>query len=93
MIFLTLVGDAGVKILKDVGIKIGNQVAKSLIRQIHGKVLIEINKKVCFRLITKAVEKGVINLIKLVSLVGGVVGAGFDGTFVNVCGKTAKKLF
>jgi hypothetical protein len=60
---------------------------------IPGKVLIEINKKVGFRLVTKAGEKGVVNLMKLVPLVGGVVGAGFDSAFVNQCGKTAKQLF
>ena len=52
-----------------------------------------INKKIGFRLITKAGEKGVINLMKLVPLVGGIVGGTFDGMFVNTCGKTAKKIF
>jgi hypothetical protein len=31
--------------------------------------------------------------MKLVPLIGGVVGAGFDSTFVNSCGKNAKRLF
>ena len=31
--------------------------------------------------------------MKLVPLVGGVVGGTFDGMFVNTCGKTAKKIF
>jgi len=55
--------------------------------------LIEINKKIGFRLITKAGEKGVVNLMKMVPLVGGIVGGTFDGLLVNVCGKTAKKVF
>ena len=31
--------------------------------------------------------------MKLVPLIGGVVGAGFDGTFVNSCGQAAKEIF
>jgi hypothetical protein len=93
MVLLCLIGEAGEEVLRTVGITITTKVAKNLINQIPGKVLIEINKKVGFRLITKAGEKGAINLIKMVPLVGGVVGGTFDGAFVNACGKTAKKVF
>jgi hypothetical protein len=93
MILLCLIGEAGEAILRNAGIQIGNKVLKNLISQIPGKVLIEINKKIGFRLITKAGEKGVINLMKLVPIAGGVVGAGFDGWFVNTCGNTAKNIF
>jgi len=93
MILLCLLGEAGEKILKAAGITIGTKVFQNIIKQIPGKVLIEINKKVGFRLVTKAGEKGVVNLMKLVPLVGGVVGGTFDGIFVNSCGQTAKKVF
>ncbi len=92
-VLLSLVGEGATEILKTAGISVGTKVTQNLIRQIPGKVLIEINKKVGFRLVTKAGEKGVVNLMKFVPLVGGVVGAGFDSTFVNRCGKTAKGLF
>jgi hypothetical protein len=92
-VLLSLVGEGGIEILKTAGVTIGTKVTQNIIRQIPGKVLIEINKKVGFRLVTKAGEKGVVNLMKLVPLVGGVVGAGFDSTFVNSCGKNAKNLF
>lgn len=93
MILLCLIGEAGEEILKTAGITVGTKLCQNLIKQIPGKVLIEINKKVGFRLITKAGEKGVINLMKMVPLVGGVVGGTFDGVFVNSCGQTAKRLF
>lgn len=92
-ILLSLIGEGSLEILKAAGINVGTKVTQNLIRQIPGKVLIEINKKVGFRLVTKAGEKGVINLMKLVPLVGGVVGAVFDSSFVNRCGKIAKNLF
>lgn len=93
MVLSCLIGKAGEEILKDAGIKIGTKVCQNVIKQIPGKVLIEINKKIGFRLITKAGEKGVVNLMKLVPLVGGIVGMAFDSTFVNSCGKTAKTVF
>lgn len=93
MVLGCLIGEAIEEIIQTAGIKLGTKVCQNLIKQIPGKVLIEINKKIGFRLITKAGEKGVINLMKMVPLVGGVVGGTFDGIFVNSCGKTAKKLF
>jgi len=90
MILLCLIGEAGANILGEAGITIGTKVFKNLIQQIPGRVLIEINKKVGFRLITKAGEKGVINLMKIVPLVGGVVSGAVDSQFVNSCAKTAK---
>lgn len=93
LILLCLIGEAGQEVLRSAGITIGTKVVKNLINQIPGKVLIEINKKVGFRLITKAGERGVINIMKFLPLVGGVVGGTFDGTFVHTCGQSAKKLF
>lgn len=93
IVLLCLLGRGGQEILRAAGVKIGQNVFKNMVGQIPGKVLIEINKKVGFRLITKAGEKGAINLMKMLPIAGGVVGATFDGMFVNVCGKTAKKMF
>jgi EcsC protein family len=93
MVLLCLIGEAGEEILKTTGITISTKLCQNLIQQIPGRVLIEINKKIGFRLITKAGEKGVFNLMKMVPLVGGVVGGAFDGVFVNGCGKTATEVF
>lgn len=93
MVLLCLIGEAGEEILKTAGITVGTKLCQNLIKQIPGKVLIEINKKIGFRLITKAGEKGVVNLMKMLPLVGGVVGGTFDGLFVNGCGMAAKKIF
>lgn len=93
LILLCLIGESGEQILKNAGIAIGTKLTKNLIMKIPGKVFIEINKRVGFRLITKAGEKGVVNVVKMVPLVGGFVGAGFDGMSVNQCGWFASKLF
>ncbi len=93
MILLSLLGEAGEEVLKTAGITVGNKLCKNFIKQIPGRTVREINKKVGFRLVTKAGEKGVVNLSKMIPLVGGVVGGTFDGMFVQGCGKSAKKLF
>jgi hypothetical protein len=86
-VLLTLIGQSPGKIIKTIGVNLGTQVTKSLVSQVPGKVLIG------FKLITKVGEKGFINLIQLVPVAGGLVGAGFDGMFVNYCGYTAKNVF
>lgn len=92
-ILLSLIGESAEQVLKNAGIAIGTKFTKSMLQQIPGRVFIEINKRVGFRLITKAGEKGVVNVAKMVPLIGGVVGAGFDGYFVNSCGRAAQKVF
>lgn len=93
MILLCLIGDAGREALKGAGVQLGNKVATKAVEQIPGKVLIEINKKVGFRLITKAGEKGIVNVMKIVPVVGGVVGGGVDAASCAAVGKAARYLF
>lgn len=92
-ILLTLLGDACKDVLKDVGIKVGQGVAKSVLNKVPGKVLIEINKKVGFRLLTKAGERGAVNLVKMVPLAGGFIGGAFDAAACRIVGRQAKNLF
>jgi hypothetical protein len=90
---LTMLGDGGKEIVKDFGVQLGTRVARSLIDKVPGKVLIEINKRVGFRLLTKAGEKGLINLIKGVPLIGGVVGGTIDATGCWTVGRIAQRTF
>lgn len=92
-VVLCLAGDAAKDVLKDVGIKVGQEFTKAAFNKIPGKLFIEINKKVGFRLVTKAGQKGAINLMKMVPLAGGLVGGAFDAGACRVVGKQAKRLF
>lgn len=92
-VIASLAGEAIKDIVKGSGIQITKGLTKSLINQIPGKALIEINKKVGLRLITKAGEKGVVNLMKGVPFVSGIVGGVFDAGACRVVGKNAKRLF
>ncbi|WP_335980102.1 EcsC family protein [Fusobacterium polymorphum] len=78
-------------ILKSFGVKFANKLSLALIQKIPGKVLIEINKKLGMRFITKAGEKGLINLTKTVPFIGGVVGGSFDWITTKRIAKSACK--
>jgi len=93
MVLLALLGDAGKEILKQAGVGIGTKISMAIINRIPGRVLIEVNKRIGFRLLTKAGERGVINLMKLVPGVGGVVSGTFDASVCIAVGRIAKYSF
>lgn len=93
LVLLSLVGDSGKEVLKRAGITVTSKLTQKAIQRIPGRVLIEINKRVGFRLLTKAGEKGVVNLMKIVPVVGGVVGGAFDAVTCRTVGYAAKRLF
>ena len=92
-VFICLTGQAASDILKQSGITVGTKLTVQLIKKVPGATLTKINQKVAFRLVTKFGEKGVINLGKLVPVVGGVIGASVDGVGTKIIGNQAKKLF
>ena len=93
MILLSIVGDSVEEVLKRAGIQMGRNLTRRAISQISGKTLIEINKRIGFRLVTKAGERGVVNLTKAVPVVGGFVGGSFDAVYCRQAGRVAMKLF
>lgn len=89
----TLLGGALKDALQDAGIKVGQSLAKALIKKIPGKVLQEINKKLGIKLLTKSGSKGIIKLTKMVPVVGGFIGAGFNLASCRIVGNRAKEIF
>ncbi|WP_100372914.1 EcsC family protein [Bacillus sp. FJAT-45037] len=93
LVYVSLAGNGAKDILKHTGINIGTKMGVSAVKKIPSAIIIKINQKVGFRLITKFGEKGAINLIKVVPVLGGVVGASVDVASTMAVGKAAKKLF
>lgn len=92
--FVALTGQAASDILKEFGIRTSTSFLRVAIRKVPGEVIKKINQRVGFRLITKFGSKGVVNLVKLVPVAGGVIGATVDVIGTNTIGKVAKdKLF
>lgn len=93
LVYACLTGQAVGDVLKSAGVKIGNKLAMSGIKKITGATLTKINRAVGFRLITKFGETGAINLGKMVPVVGGVIGGGFDYVTTKTIAKNAYKAF
>ncbi len=92
-VYASLLGKSAFDVLKTVGINIGNKVAMEFVKSISKETIIAINKKVGFRLLTKFGEKGIINLWKIVPLIGGLIGLIFDATATNIVGNCARDIF
>lgn len=92
-VLLTLLGGEATEILREVGVKVGSRLTLAAIKRIPGKSLTAINRAVGFRLLSKAGQKGVINLTKLVPVAGGVVGGAVDLVACQTVGRIAKKVF
>lgn len=91
--YVCLLGSAANDLLREVGAKVGTKFAVKAVEGVSKQVVIKINQKVGFRLLTKFGEKGIVNLVKLVPVVGGVIGAAFDGPATYAIGKVAKRAF
>ena len=93
MVYVCLTGSAAADIVKKAGINIGEKITIAAIKKIPGAVLTKINQKVGFRLVTKFGENGVVNLAKMVPLVGGVIGGGIDIAGTKTIAKVAYDMF
>lgn len=92
--FICLTGKSAADVVKSTGVQIGTKFTASAIQKyITGEMIKSINKAVGFRLMTKAGSTGIINLTKMVPLVGGVIGGAFDGISTNIVGNTAREAF
>ena len=93
MVYACLTGSAIADVLKQTGIKVGQKITINAIKNIPGKVLTSVNQKVGFRLITKFGETGIINLGKMVPVVGGVVGGTVDIGSTKIIAENAYSIF
>jgi hypothetical protein len=92
-VLVSLLGSAGAGELKKAGVEVGRRSAAAALDRLPVLTLAEINKKVGFRLVAKAGEKGVLNLTKLVPLVGGPIGAAVDGISAKTIAGYAMRAF
>ena len=92
-IYACLAGISVNQVFKKFGITFGQKVTANAISKIPGKVLAQINKAIGFRFITKAGEKGLVNLGKLTPVIGGPINAGFDYFETKAIANRAIKMF
>ena len=92
-VYACLVGISLNNVVKQTSIVFGVKVCNTLVKKLPGKVLTKINQKVGFRLFTKFGTKGLVNLGKLVPVVGGVIGGTLDFAETKVIANRAIKWF
>jgi uncharacterized protein (DUF697 family) len=93
LVYVCLVGNGAIELLKGVGITIGEKLTQQFIKNISTQVIKEINKKVGFRLLTKFGEKGVVNLGKLIPVLSGIFGGTVDAVTTRGIAKISQKVF
>jgi hypothetical protein len=93
LVYACLAGVSINEVVKKFGVNLGQKLSVSAIKKIPGEVLVKINQKVGFRFMTKFGEKGLINLGKMVPVVGAAINGGLDYTETKVIAKRAYKLF
>ncbi len=76
--YICLAGISISDVCKQAGVQFANKLTFSIIKKIPGTVLTKINQKIGFRFITKFGEKGIINLGKMIPVMGGLIGGGLD---------------
>lgn len=92
-VYVCLVGLAVVDPVKKAGVKFGNKFAAAMLKKVPTDVLKKINRAVGFRFITKFGEKGILNLGKVIPVVGGLIGGSVDLVDTKIVADRAYKLF
>lgn len=92
-VYACLAGVSVNEIVKKFGVSFGQKFAKASIEKIPGKVLTKINQAVGFRFVTKFGEKGLVNLGKMIPVVGAAINGGFDFAETKVIANRAYKQF
>ena len=93
LVYASLLGSGAQGALSEAGAEIGVRFSKAFIeKNVSGQALKRINEAVGFRLVTKAGQKGVVNLTKVVPIVGGVISGSLNAAGTAAVGKAAQKL-
>ncbi len=92
-ILLCLLGNSMNEALKGVGTKIALQTGRNAAVQLPARLLVEINKRIGMRLLTKASQKGLVNLVKGIPLIGGAASGCLDAVSCRLVGNAAKAVF
>lgn len=92
-VYACIAGVSVNNIVKQFGVKFGNKFATNCIKKIPGKTISKINQKVGFRFITRFGEKGLINLGKMMPLVGAIISGTMDLTETKIIANRAYKWF
>ena len=92
-VFACLAGVSVSELLKKFGVQFSEKLALQGIKKIPGKILTKINQRIGFRFLTKFGSKGLINVGKLIPVVGAVVNGALDLGETKFIANRAYKMF
>lgn len=92
-VYACLAGVSVNEVVKNFGANFGQKLATAGVKKIPGSVLTRINQRVGFRFVTKFGEKGLVNIGKLVPVVGSVINGGLDMVETKMIANRAYKMF
>ncbi|MDE5792238.1 MAG: EcsC family protein, partial [Oscillospiraceae bacterium] len=94
MVYSILLGiELGNTIIKPICVKTADKFATNMLKKMPAKGLVKINRKLGFQFITKFGKTGMINLVKYVPFVGGVVNAVINLAETKAIANRAMKAF
>lgn len=93
-LYLIFAGDSAKEVLKRIGIEVGKTLTKKgvqkyITREVMKKIWSVLGRKI----ITKAGTKSLTSFTRMVPLVGGIIGFGFDWSYARTVGKFAIKYY
>ena len=91
--YLCLLGSQAGNVLSKTASQFAVKFAVASLKKLPGTLLTKINQRVGFRLLTKFGEKGLVNLHKVIPILGGVVGGAIDALSTYAIAQAAKALF
>lgn len=91
--FLCLLGSGAADVLEELSVGLGTRLSTRMIMRLSGGTLSRINQAAGFKLVTNAGATGLVNLTRIVPVVGGLVGGGFDALVTRGIGTAAKMTF
>ena len=92
-VLVALLGSAGAGALRDTGVEVGQRSTAVALERLPAHALAEVDRRVGHQLVAKAGEKGMVNLTKLIPLVGGPIGAAVDGVSCKTIAGYAMRTF
>lgn len=86
---IILAAAAGVSVAElatQLGTSVGVKAIRSALMSVPGKVFAQINKALGIKLVSKAGEKTLVNVAKMMPFIGSAVGGTVNGVMMNACG-------
>ncbi|MCR8892126.1 EcsC protein family [uncultured Bacteroides sp.] len=91
--YLCLLGSQAGNVLSKTTSQFTIKFTTAALKKLPGTVLTQINKAVGFRLFTKFGQTGLVNINRMIPILGGVIGASVDALSTYAIAKAAKALF